>query len=176
MKWVLIVIGGLVALLALLALVGAFIAREHVATSSTVVRQPPDTVWKVISDLGSVPQWWTEVTASERLPDREGKPVWRQKSGGWDMPLVVEESEPGRRLVTRIDTPPGAAFGGTWTYELQPMEGGAATRVTITEGGFVGNPVFRVMVKFVWGYYNTQDKYLVALGRKFGQTVTPAHH
>jgi uncharacterized protein YndB with AHSA1/START domain len=175
MEWVLIIVGALVAIVALAALIGALVAREHVATSIVVLRQTPDSVWKVISNPGGVPQWWPAVTASERLPDRDGKAVWKQKSGGWEMVLLVDEAQQGRRLVTRIDTPPDAAFGGTWTYELQAADGGVATRLTITERGFVGNPIFRFMVRYIWGYYKTQDGYLVALGKKFGETIKPEH-
>ena len=173
MKWVLLAIGILVALVALMALVGAFVPREHRATSSVTLRQPPDSVWNVVRDLGGVTAWWPEMKQAERLPDRDGHEVWRQKTGGFDMTLVVTESQGPRRLVTRIDAPEGAAFGGTWTYELAPA--GDVTRVSVTEAGWIANPIFRFLSRFVFGYYGTLDGYLKGLGKRFGEDVRPEH-
>jgi len=173
MKWVLIVVAGLVGLIALMALVGAFLPRDHRATSTISVRQPPDSVWKTVRDLGGITAWWHEAQESVRLPDKDGHEAWRQKVGGFDMPLVVLESQPPRRLVTKIDSPPGAAFGGTWTYELTPESGG--TRLSVTEAGWIANSIFRFMSRFLFGYYGSLDGYLKALGKKYGETVTPAH-
>jgi uncharacterized protein YndB with AHSA1/START domain len=173
MKWVLIVVAGLVGLIALMALVGAFLPRDHRATSTISVRQPPDSVWKTVRDLGGITAWWHEAQESVRLPDKDGHEAWRQKVGGFDMPLVVLESQPPRRLVTKIDSPPGAAFGGTWTYELTPEGGG--TRLSVTEAGWIANPIFRFMSRFLFGYYGSLDGYLKALGKRYNETATPAH-
>ena len=173
MKWVLIVLGGLVGLIALMALIGAFISRDHRATSTVMLRQPPDSVWKVVRDLGNIPAWWPAMEKAERLPDREGHEVWRQKMSGFDVPIIVLESAPPRRLVTQIDPTAGGAFGGTWTYELTPDSAG--TRISVTEAGWISNPIFRFMSRFLFGYYGSLDKYLNALGARFGETVQPVH-
>ena len=171
MKWMLIVLIVLVALVAVVALVGAMVPRDHVAGASITLRQPPESVWKVIRDLGGVPQWWSETKASVRTADKDGHERWEQDVGGFKMAAVVETDEPPRRLVTRIDSPPGASFGGSWTYEIAPVPEGC--RMTVTERGWIANPVFRFMSRFIFGYYGTQEKYLRALGKKFGETVTP---
>jgi hypothetical protein len=44
MKWVLLVVAGIVGLIALMALIGAFVSRDHRATSTISLRQPPDSV------------------------------------------------------------------------------------------------------------------------------------
>ncbi len=94
MKWVLIVLGGIVGLIALMALIGAFVARDHRATSTIALRQPPDRVWTVVRDLG------------------------------FDVPIIVLESAPPRRLVTRIDpTARSAAHGPTsWRATVPERE------------------------------------------------------
>jgi hypothetical protein len=46
--------------------------------------------------------------------------------------------------------------------------------VTITERGLVGNPIFRFVSRFVIGQTATMDSYLRALGKRFGEEVTPA--
>jgi uncharacterized protein YndB with AHSA1/START domain len=173
MKWVLIVVGSLAGLVALMALIGALVPREHRATSTVTLHQPPDSVWKVVRDLGGITAWWSEITVSERQPDREGREVWRQKMSGFDVPLIVMESSPPARLVTQIDTSAGGAFGGTWTYELTPDSGG--TRISVTEAGWIGNPIFRFLSRFILGYYGSLDGYLKALGKRFGEEVRPVH-
>jgi len=173
MKWVLIVIGGLAALVALMALIGAFVSRDHRATSTISLRQPPDSVWKVVRDIGGAPAWFSAMEKSERLPDRDGHEVWHQKMSGFDVPIIVLESAPPGRLVTQIDPAAGGAFGGTWTYELAPDSTG--TRISVTEGGWISNPIFRFMSRVLFGYYGSLDKYLKALGTRFGETVHPTH-
>jgi len=173
MKWLIIGVAAVIALVALMALVGAFLPRDHRATSTITLRQPPDSVWQAVRDLGGVTAWWREMTESVRLPDKDGHEAWRQKVGGFDLPLVVLESQPPRRLVTKVDSPAGAAFGGTWTYELTPDSGG--TRISVTEAGWIANPIFRFMSRFLFGYYGSLDGYLKALGKRYGETVTPAH-
>lgn len=173
MKWVLIAIGGVLGLVILIALIGAFVPREHRATSSVSLHQPPDSVWRVVRDLGGITAWWPEIKESARQPDQDGHEVWRQKMSGFDVPLVVMESTPPRRLVTKIDARAGAAFGGTWTYELTGDSGG--TRISVTEAGWIGNPIFRFLSRFVFGYYGSLDGYLKALGKRFGESVQPVH-
>ena len=173
MKWVLIVIGGLAALVALMALIGAFVSRDHRATSTISLRQAPDSVWTVVRDIGGAPAWFSAMEKSERLPDRDGHEVWHQKMSGFDVPIIVLESALPGRLVTQIDPAAGGAFGGMWTYELVPDSAG--TRISVTEAGWISNPVFRFMSRFLFGYYGSLDKYLRALGTRFGETVHPTH-
>ena len=171
MKWVVIVVGSLVGLAALAALVGALLPRQHRAKRSVVLHQPPDSVWAAIRDFAGQPSWWPEMKHAERLRDSTGREIWRQQVGGFPMTLEVAEEQPPRRLVTRIVAPENAAFGGRWIYELEAMPGG--TRLTVTEEGWIGNPMFRVMGR-VMGLDATIKKYLRSLGRRFGQDVTPA--
>lgn len=173
MKWVLIVMGSVAALFVLMALIGLFIAREHRATSTIVLRQAPDTVWKVVRDIGSVASWFPAMKRAERLPDRDGHEVWRQKIGGFEAPIIVLESSAPRKLVTQIDPAAGGSFGGTWTYMFTPDSN--ATRISVTEAGWIGNPVFRFMARFLFGYYGSLDGYLKALGKRFGESVQPTH-
>jgi len=175
MKTVLIVLLVLVALVGIVTAVGLALPRNHQATSRITLPQPPAEVWAVVRDLGSLLGTWKDLKAARRLPtspDQDGKETWEQNAGGFTMRLVVEESDSARRLVTRIDAPPDADFGGRWIYELEPD--GAGTRVTVTEDGWVSNPLFRTMMR-VMGTHKSVDGYLGALGRKLGQAVRPVH-
>ncbi|MGQ0703637.1 MAG: SRPBCC family protein [Gemmatimonadales bacterium] len=172
MKIVLIVLAVLVVLVVAVLLAGFALPRNHRATSRITLTRPPAEVWAVVRDLGALLGTWKELRSARRLPDQAGREVWEHNAGGFPMRLVIEEAEAPRRLVTRIDAPPDAAFGGQWIYGLEPA--GSGTQVTVTEDGYVSNPMFRTMM-YLMGTHRTVDGYLRALGRKFGETVKPEH-
>ena len=166
-KWTLIVAGVLVAVVLLVVITGALLPRNHVVRTTTVIRGTPDDVWRTIADVASAPSW-REVKTVEMLSRNGGPLRWREVSKFGPIMYEQVEAVPAQRFVSRIaDTDQG--FGGTWSFALAPDTGG--TRVTITEDGFVSNPLFRFMSRFVFGYYGTQEAYLRALGKKYGQEV-----
>ena len=168
---ILYVVGAVAALLAIMGSVGFMLPREHVAASSVTLDAPPDSVWRVVRDLGTVPSWWTDLKAAERV-ERAPRETWRYLDRfNSPMPLEVVAERP-YRLLLRIATD-GGPFGGTWIYEVEPINAGA--RVTVTEDGWIANPFFRVMARTVFGYHATLDSYLEALGRRFGADVVPTH-
>ncbi|MGH7568463.1 MAG: SRPBCC family protein [Gemmatimonadales bacterium] len=169
MKWVLIVVAAVVGLVGVVALGGALLPRGHTARHTGRFRQPPDSVWRAITDFASAPSWRADVRAVERLPDRDGHPVWQETDKhGQRLPLEVLEFAPPRRLVLRI-ADPKLPFGGTWTYEISPVAAGSS--LTITEDGEIYNPIFRFVARFILGYTATMKGYVRALGRRFGEDV-----
>ena len=76
--WILIGLGSVIGVLALLAVVGCFFPRHHVASRSLRSKRPPEEVWNVVSDYAAVPGWHPEIKKVERLPDRDGHEVWRE--------------------------------------------------------------------------------------------------
>jgi uncharacterized protein YndB with AHSA1/START domain len=172
LKKILIILGVLAALTLLMAAVGFTLPRQHRATSSIRLQAPPDRVWDIVRDPGALQGVWPELEAARRLPDRDGKELWEQKAGGFDMRLIVEEAVAPTRLVTRIDAEADAPFGGTWTYELTPQAGG--TLVRVTEDGWVGNPLFRIAMHAM-GLHRTLDGYLTALATRLGEDAAPEH-
>ena len=173
MRWLLLAIGVLAGLTVLLTLVGTLIPRNHRATSRARLSQPPDLVWPVVRDLAGVARWWPDVKRVEAEPAEAGVERWRQTfRTNFELPIRVVESEPPSRLKTVIEAGPGAPFGGSWTYDVAGVDGG--TLVSITEDGWIGNPIFRLFSR-VMGYHGTMDSYLGALGRRFGETVRPEH-
>jgi hypothetical protein len=109
------------------------------------------------------------VTGTKRLPDENGHAVW-QLEGKWAMPMALDLVETPRQLVTRI-ADAKLPFGGTWTWDLSPENGG--TRVVVTERGVIRSPIFRLMSRFIFGYTGTMDAYLNALAKHFGESAAP---
>ncbi len=170
LRWILVVLGALIGLVLLIVLVSALLPKEHRATASITLRQPPDSVWGVIRDLAGYPDWSADLQSTERVADPGGREVWRQRDRrGQELPVEVVESESPHRLVTRI-TDASLPFSGTWTIQVQEAPGGS--RVTLTEAGEIRSPLFRFMARFVFGYYGTIESFLGALSRRFGEQAT----
>lgn len=163
MKWLLIGVGGLVALVGIVLIIGLLRPASHVASHSAVLAAPPGQVWAQIADVQRTPEWVPEITKVERLPDRDGHPSYRESFGGFEATTVVRVSDPPRRLVKEIL--PGGAFHGSWTWELAPE--GTGTRLTITERGTVENPFIRGMMAFHDNTKSARD-YTAALARRLG--------
>lgn len=174
MKWVLIIAGALIGLIVLVALVGAMLPRDHVATMSTVIPAPPDRVWATLTDVSSYPAWRSDVRRVEVLSQPPAPLSWREHGSQGAMTFAVETFEPPRRMVGRI-ADKNLPFGGAWEYVLAPDSADPnKTLVMITERGYVTNPIFRFVSRFVIGHHATLETYLRALSRKFGSEVAPS--
>ena len=172
MRWVLIVIGTIVALIVVIALIGLLLPRNHKAVSRLSLPQPPDTVWAAVRDFSQIATWWPDLKRVERLEDVDGKERWRESLNG-DMALTlrIDEATPPSRLRSVIEDT-GEPFGGEWIYSIMPD--GAGSVIEITEDGWVSNPIFRT-ISLAIGHHRTMDSYLTALGRKFGVSAAPEH-
>lgn len=172
MKWILIVVGSLAAIVAIVAIVGAALPRDHVAAMSARIPAPPESVWAALTTPADFPRWRSDVQRVETLPATATGASWREHGGNGAITYVVDVAEPPRRLVGRIaDT--GLPFGGSWEYRIEP-DGASASRVTIIERGAVYNPIFRFVSRFIMGHTKTIDTYLRALAKRFGGDAEPA--
>ena len=168
MKWVLLLLGVVVVVAAVITLIGVMLPRDHVASTTTLLNAPPDSVWEALVNVGDYPRWRPDVRSVDVL-STEGALRWRENTRQGAITFERAEEQRPRRLVSRI-ADENLAFGGTWTYELAPEARG--TRLTITERGYVTNPMFRFMARFMFGHHKTQEDFLRALGRKLGHDVT----
>ena len=126
MRWIAIIVGGLVVLVAGIAAIGAALPRNHRASRTLRVKRAPAEVW----------------------------PIVLKTTQASDVPVDVLESVPPYRLVTRV-TEKEKNFGGTWTIAIAAVPDGSA--VTITEDGWVANPIFRVVSRLIIGHHATLD-------------------
>jgi hypothetical protein len=169
MKWLLVVLGCVVLLVALVAVVGLLLPKGHVASRKLRLKQTPEAVFQAITDFPAMPTWRLEVSRIEILSPRDGKPSFRETTRQGSLTYVVEEVSSPSRLVTRIVD--NSAFGGTWTFDLTPEQG--ACQITITERGEVYNPIFRTLGKLFFSPAATMESYLRALASKFGEAAVP---
>jgi hypothetical protein len=138
MRWVLIIVGGLVLLIVIVAAIGATLPRTHTASRTLRVRRPPQEAWTAMTQA---------MTTS-------------------DVPVDIVENDPPRKLVSKVKETE-KMFGGTWTVAVAPLDNGST--VTITEDGWVANPIFRFVSRFVIGHHATMDGMLKSVAKTFGE-------
>src|SRR5580698_2557204 len=118
----------LASLIVLVTVIGALLPRDHVATRIGRYRQPPEAIWKAITDVDAMPSWREGLKSVEHLPDSNGLPVHLQITSDGKIPFETVEMTPPRKLVTRI-ADPNLPYGGTWTFEIAPVADGATLRI-----------------------------------------------
>jgi uncharacterized protein YndB with AHSA1/START domain len=165
MKWVVIAVVVIAMALALATFIGSRLPQSHTASVTQVFPVAPATIWSAITEVDAFPSWRAGVTRVERLPDRNGHPVWIETGRSGRITMAIERMDAPRVLVTRI-AEPGLPFGGTWTSEISPEAPGA--RLTITENGEIYNPFFRFMARCILGYQGTMRSYMTALEKRLG--------
>jgi len=93
-------------------------------------------------------------------------PVISSLAAASSVPVDVVERDPPHRLVSRVkDTERN--FGGTWTIVIAPVPDGST--LTITEDGWVANPIFRFMSRAVIGHHATMDGLLKQVAKTFNE-------
>ncbi len=158
--------GGLMlTVIGLVCSIGALLPRDHVATGSVLVPRTAEAIWPLLRDSAQIPTWRKLVTKVEVVEGPPGAPqCWVEHSGD-ALRLRLESSDEPRQFVMRIDDE-RLPFGGTWTVELTP-EGGA-TRVRVTERGFVKLPPMRFVSYFLIGQKTALHGYLRDLSAHLG--------
>src|SRR5262245_48667592 len=122
---VIVIVGVIVLLVAVAALVGSRLPKEHTASRSILLHRSPKEVYDTIRDFKSAPTWRSGVKSIEVQSQPDGKIHFREV-GSDSVDYELAEDIPERRLVTRIlNTDLG--YSGQWTYEFIPESGG--TRV-----------------------------------------------
>ncbi len=165
--WALVALGLFIGFLAVPELGGRLLSARHVVSSSVLLNETPETVWKAITDFASAPSWRNEVITEERLPDRDGHPVWKEKyrNGQRVSFETVESCAPYRLVRTMVDS---EMLRERWQYELVPTKDG--TELRITEVGEIPSPFMRFVSKYVMGHPGSVNSYQKALAIRFGET------
>ena len=149
MKILLYSLGGVAALLVLtgvaLYLFGRTLPEQHNASITFTVPKARALVWTALTDYAAMPQWWPAVKAVRFETTAAGAVLtWNKDVHGKEIAFRTREEAPPGRLVREI-VGPDLPFGGTWTYEL--VADRAATRIKLTEDGFIKPPLFRAIAR-----------------------------
>jgi len=93
MKWVVIGLVLVGALVALVAFIGSRLPQSHRASIEQTLPAAPEAVWRTITDIDAFPSWREGLKRVQRLPDRDGLPVWAEEGRSGKMTLAVERLE-----------------------------------------------------------------------------------
>jgi hypothetical protein len=163
MFWILVAVGAIVALIALVVIIGLMLPKEHRASRSKSFACAPEQVWNTLTDFDNSSGWRKQLKKVEALPSRNGRAVWKETDkSGESISYETLELVPQKRIVRKI-ADEKLPFGGTWKIEIKAEASG--TMVTIVEDGIVYNPIFRFVSKFILGHTHSIDTYLGDLGR-----------
>jgi hypothetical protein len=163
-------LGVIIAGLLLMALAGLFVSRHHTVAVTIRLQAQPTPVFATLVDFLNSSAWRSDIEHVERLVPRDGKVSFREYGEHGPVTYVVEEFLAATHLVVSIEDAE-LPYGGRWIYLLEPEGGG--TRITITEEGFVKNPLLRFLSHYVLSQTTTLERYLVDLGAHFDEQVTP---
>ncbi|MGJ4745021.1 LIC10604 family protein [Leptospira sp. SA-E8] len=160
MKIVWIILLSLVGFIVLLVLFGYLLPKDHIASAEKDFSSSPENLYKIICNVREYQNWRSGL----KSVDIESDTIWTESDshGNHIRFGIIEERSPNY-LKTKIlseDLP----FGGGWQFEIS--RNGSNTKLKITETGFVTNPLFRVLSKFVFGHDATMKTYLEDLSRK----------
>ena len=153
LKWV---VGGVLALVALLALGGMFLPGTFKVTRSVVVAAPADKIYGLVAEARRWKDWsaWNQrdpaMTINYSGPASGVGAVWEWKSKSeGDGRMTFTAAEPGKQVAFDLFFPD---FGTTSRGELQLTPEGSGTRVTWVMNGDMGrNPLFHWMALFMDG-------------------------
>ncbi len=164
MKVLPILAGVVVLLIAGVGLIGALLPERHVVTRSATFKASPE---KLFALIAGDQRWRPDVKACELISGEGGRQFQRETSThGQTVLYELQGARPPLAIERRIATE-NLPYGGTWSFALEPVNGG--TRVRITEDGEVYNPFFRFVSRFVMGETATLDAYLKAMGKATGE-------
>ena len=158
------VVAVLVGIVAVMALWGATMPREHVASRTAHLAAEPQEVFALITDVEGSPGWREGVSRVEVLGEVDGHFRWVEHTDFGPITMERLDAEEPHRVVGRIVD--GDGFGGTWTFELAAANDG--TDLTITEEGFIDSALFRFLGAHVFGYATTIETYLADAQRATG--------
>jgi len=105
-------------------------------------------------------------TLRVRRTPEEVWPVVTRLMAASSVPTDIIEQDPPRRLVSRVKETE-RMFGGTWTVVSSADRDGST--LTITEDGWVANPIFRFVSRFVVGHHGTMDGILNGVAKELGE-------
>lgn len=170
MFWIVLIVGGLVGFLCLVAvslwIIGGRLPEQHEAVARRHFLGAPEVLFEQVSDPDQLMGWRPDLTAVERLPAIDEQPAWRESGKFGRMQLVVEECQPPTivapgRFVTRI-AESSSSFGGRWIWVFEP-HGDGGTQITLTEQGVIASRITRAMVHHLMGVQGRVEQVLATL-------------
>ena len=171
--WITIVSGILVLLFLTPLVVGRFLPKHFSAITKLRVGRAPQDVWNAIGDFEQLPVSARMHKGTERLPDVEGLPAWRENIGSSRIRIETIESNAPNRLVRQFQDEV-VPMRMRMQYDIESVDGGSIVRCTANgtiEDGTWHVPFFRFMIHVFGGAKAGQKQYLTSVARHFNETA-----
>ena len=137
-------------------------------TRTLTLKQTPEAVFTLLTDIPNFPKWNRNMEKVEILPPIDGKEATRQTfKHNMIMTIITSESTPPKHLVrSMVDT--GGPFEGSWIYDITPTADGS--KVVLTEQSTINSVPFRLMCK-IFNPIKYLDEHLSDMAKQFGETA-----
>ena len=147
--------------------IGLFLPAEHSYSRNVHFIVPAEEVWEVIYDFASQPKWREDLVDVKRLPDDEGKEIWRETyKDGKVLNFETTEADPPLKLVRTI-VGDVSGYQEKWEFRITALSNGG--RIAITVHGEIGNPLIRFLSRYVFGYDASISSYMQQLRKRLGK-------
>lgn len=147
MQILLILAGIIIGLVFIAIIAGLFFPEKHIGIIKREFKQSPHVIWTLLTNRSNELSWRTDLKNIERIPDRNGNEVWREKTNiGQTLITVTLEQIPNEKLVRKLVD--HKWYGGTWVIKLSKTENGS--KILFTEKGEIYNPLIRFMFNVVF--------------------------
>ena len=144
--------------------------RHHVASRTILLRAAPESVWQLVRTVTDYPDWRDDIQSVTSAGDSDGQLRWTEVGRQQSVSYRATVDEPPNRFASQI-TDDDLGYSGEWQYVITATESG--TRLTITETGQVGNPVFRFFGTHFVGFTRGIDAFLRDLAVQLGEEARP---
>lgn len=154
------IIAGIFGFLILFVLSGYLLPKDHIASVERTYSNPPQIVFDTVRNFSKYADW---IDGLEKV-EVESDTTWTEiYASGDKIRFGIQEEKSPSYMKTKIlseDLP----FGGVWEFEINAE--GSGSKLKIIETGFVTNPLFRILSKFVFGHTATMQSFLDNLEAK----------
>jgi hypothetical protein len=171
--WLGIALGGLVGLVIVVFVVGSLLPSVYAAKGRLDVALPPQDVWRLVSDFEKHPLAAKMARSVERLPDEDGRAVWKEDLGSSVVTVRTVEAREPERLVRRMQDSV-VPMSADWTLSIEPR--GAGSRLWIENRTEIRRgtwhvPIFRLIMTVSRGAERGVEAYLKQIGGELGQAA-----
>lgn len=170
-KVILIILGGLAALVLLVFVVGFMLPERHDTSISVNFTNPPEKLWAAISDYETHPMTGAQRKSTQKQPDEGGLPVWIEDLGPTQV-TVRTLSATAPTYVKRNMFDSVVRMNVDCEFRIEPVAGGSrvtATSQTTVPSGNWRAPLFRVTLKVGAGEKGMRD-YWTSIGKTLGES------
>lgn len=133
--------------------IGRSMPVEHTVSLVRNFKASPETVYTLIKNFKEYPEWRKNISI-EPTSDTS----WRELDAHGDKMTYAFIQDKKNSLIESKIMDEDKPFGGSWVFVIHATKEGS--ELMITENGKVYPPLFRFLVKYVFGHTSTMKSYL----------------